>query len=95
MKGGELVTKPFTFSGKTLSLNFATSAAGGVQVEMQNADGSAITGHALNDCPPIFGDSLDRKVIWNKGTDVSSLAGKPVRLRFVLNDADLFSFKFE
>jgi hypothetical protein len=95
MKGGELVTKPLTFAGKTLSLNFTTSAAGGMQVEIQNADGSAIAEHALNDCPPIFGDSLDRKVTWNKGTDVSSLAGKSVRLRFVLNDADLFSFKFD
>lgn len=29
------------------------------------------------------------------GTDVGSLAGKTVRLRFVLKDADLYSIKFE
>ena len=31
---------------------------------------------------------------WNGGADVSSLAGKPVHLRLVLNPADLFSFRF-
>ena len=93
-KGGELVTKPVTFTGKSLSLNFSSSAAGGVQVELQDAEGKAIADHALADCPPIFGDSLDRKVTWSGGGDVSALAGKPVKLRFVLNDADLFSYKF-
>ena len=31
---------------------------------------------------------------WKNGSDVSSLAGKPVRLRFRLKDADLFAFQF-
>jgi hypothetical protein len=95
MKGGELITKPLTFTGKALSLNFSTSAAGGMQVELRDADGKPIAGHALADCPPLFGDSVDRKVTWAGGSDVSALAGKPVRLRFVLNDADLYSFKFD
>jgi len=30
-------------------------------------------------------------VKWSAGTGVSSLAGKPVRLRFELKDADLYS----
>jgi HAMP domain-containing protein len=38
---------------------------------------------------------IDRKVTWKSGTDVSALAGKPVRLRFVMRDADLYSIKFE
>jgi hypothetical protein len=33
-------------------------------------------------------------VAWKGGEDVSSLAGKPVKLRFRLKDADLFSFQF-
>ena len=35
--GGELITKPITFTGKKLTLNFATSAAGNVRVELQEA----------------------------------------------------------
>ena len=43
---------------------------------------------------PVFGDDLDRQVSWKAGPDVSKLAGKPVRLRFVLKDADLYSMRF-
>lgn len=95
MSGGELITKPVTFSGKRLTMNFASSAAGGVRVEIQAADGKALPGFALDEADEQFGDSLDRTVVWKGGADVSSLAGKPVRLRFALRDADLYSIKFE
>jgi hypothetical protein len=42
----------------------------------------------------MFGDELDAVVRWNSGDDISSLAGKPVRLRFVIKDADLFALRF-
>jgi hypothetical protein len=93
-KQGELVTKPFTFTGKQLTLNYATSAAGSVQVEIQNADGSTIPGFTLSDAPETYGDKIDAAYAWKNGTDVASLAGKPVRLRFVLKDADLYSYRF-
>jgi len=95
MTGGEFVTKPLTFKGNKLTLNFATSAAGDVRVEIQDASGKPLPGFALDDCPPIFGDAIERTVTWKNGGDVSALAGKPVRLRFVLKDADLFSMKFQ
>jgi hypothetical protein len=75
-------------------MNFATSAAGSVQVEVQDASGKALPGFALADSEPQFGDSIERAVIWSKGSDVSSLAGQPVRLRFVLKDAHLYSINF-
>lgn len=92
--GGELVTKPVIFAGEELSLNFSSSAAGDVRVAIKNADGSEIPGFSIDDCPPVFGDSVDRIVEWKSGKDVSALAGKPVRLQFFLRDADLFSFQF-
>lgn len=98
MRGGELVTKPFHFTGGELVLNFATSAAGAVRVEIQDPNGRAISGFSLNECPPLYGDSVERKVSWVKGRatsgDVSSMRGRPVRLRFVLQDADLYAFQF-
>ncbi len=93
-KGGELLTRPFTFAGGFLSLNVSTSAAGSVRVELQDGDGKAIRGHTLRDCDVIYGDDLDRTVTWKGVRDVSAFAGKPVRLRFALNDADLYSQKF-
>ncbi len=95
MKGGELVTKPFTFSGNELVLNFASSAAGDVRVEIQDEKGTPIKGYSLEECPPIFGDTLARSVSWTGGNNVSGLAGKPIRLRFVLRDADVYSFRFK
>ena len=33
-------------------------------------------------------------VRWSNGSDIGSLEGKVVRLRFVLKDADLYSIRF-
>ena len=92
--GGELLTKPIIFEGKELVMNFSTSAAGSVRVEIQDAGGKPIPGFTLDDCPEVFGDAIEQRIVWKKGSDVSSLAGKPVRLRFVLKDADLYSIRF-
>lgn len=94
MKGGEIATKPVQFQGEVLQLNFSSSAAGDIRVEIQDAQGKAIPGFALDDCLPLFGDSPSRRVEWKSGTDVSKMAGQAVRLRFVLRDADLFAFQF-
>lgn len=92
--GGELVTKPLTFSGQRLALNHSTSAAGSVRVEIQDAAGRAIDGFSANDCEEIIGDEIERVVRWKPGSNVGSLAGQSVRLRFVMKDADLYSFQF-
>lgn len=95
LKGGELITKPITFTGSKLALNFSTSAAGSVQVEIQDPDGKPYPGFSLADCEETFGDSIERTVVWKGGDDVSALAGKPIRLRFALKDADLFAYRFQ
>ena len=92
--GGEITTRPLTFAGKRLVLNYATSAAGGVQVELQDEAGRPLPGFALADMPPVFGDELEAVVEWKSGADLSLLAGKPVRLRLALKDADVFALKF-
>lgn len=91
--GGEMITKPLTFVGSRLLLNFATSAAGGVKVEIQDPDGAPISGFTLADCRELIGNETDRAVVF-AGGDLSSLASRPVRLRFVMKDADLFALRF-
>ena len=92
--GGELTTKPLLFEGNRLILNYATSASGSMRVEIQDSDGKPIPGFALADAPELYGDAIAEPYRWATGTDVSSLAGKPVRLRFVMKDADLYSYRF-
>ena len=94
MKGGELVSRPVRFNGNRLSLNFATSAAGDVRVELQDASGKPFSGFSAEECQPLFGDTIDRAVTWTSGPDVSSLQDKTVRIRFILRDADLYSYQF-
>ena len=94
LKGGEFVTRPFVFQGGNLTINFESSAAAGIRVELQAADGTPLPGSALDDCPEIFGDSIRHTVRWKRGGDVRALEGRPIRLRFALRDADLYSFQF-
>ncbi|MDB6168493.1 MAG: hypothetical protein JWM88_1357 [Verrucomicrobia bacterium] len=92
--GGELVTKPLVFSGAKLVLNYETSASGGVQVEVQDEAGHPLPGFSLAESPLILGDEIDREVKWASGSSLAALAGRPVRLRFVMKDADLYSLQF-
>lgn len=88
---GELITKPLTFDGTKLMLNLHSQ--GETRVEVQDESGKAIPGFALDDCTPLKGDLIDQAVIW-KGGSLSTLAGKPVRLRFAMEKADLFALQF-
>lgn len=92
--GGEMITKPVRFIGRALELNYSTSAAGTIRLELQDEAGVPIPGFTLADCPEIIGDRIARDVPWKSGANLSALAGRPVRLRFVLKDADVFSFRF-
>ncbi len=92
--GGEIVTRPLVFHGKQLSLNYSTSAAGSLRIEIQDAAGQPLHGFSLADCPEIIGDRISHVARWTAGSDVSGLAGKPIRLRFQLRDADLYAFQF-
>ena len=94
LSGGEFVTKPLIFTGDHLIMNYSTSAAGSIRVEVQDEAGRPLEGLTLDDSIVLFGDSLEQKALW-KDTDIlGHLAGRPVRLRFVLEDADLYSIRF-
>lgn len=87
--GGELTTKPLVFDGDDLALNFSTSAAGSIRVFLIAPDGNCVA-----ESVDIFGDALDRVVTWKDRDNLRALAGKQVRLRFAMKDADLYSMQF-
>jgi hypothetical protein len=93
--GGEIITPAIRFRGKKLLLNFATSASGSVKVEIQDENGRPIPGFALSDCIELYGDTTERAISWQNNPELEAHADEPVHLRFVLKDADLYSFKFE
>jgi len=42
----------------------------------------------------VIGDTLDYTVQWGEKRTLGSVADQPLRLRFELHDADLYSFQF-
>ncbi len=91
---GEFLSKTLKFSGNQLELNYSTAGAGQIRVELQDADGNPIPAYTLEDCDPIKGDTIADIVTWKKDSDLSGLTGKAVRLRFVMNESDLYSLMF-
>lgn len=93
-KGGEMITRGLRFAGKELVINYSTSAAGSLQVEIQDASGKPIPGFAASDCRKIVGDEIERVVSWKGGSNLGQIGGQTVLLRFVMKDADLYSLRF-
>lgn len=92
--GGEFVTPPILFEGDELEVNFSTSAAGSLRAELQSVEGTALPGFGLGEGAEMIGDALARVVRWGASAKLAAWSGKPVRLRFALKDADLFSYRF-
>ena len=93
-RGGQMTTPPIRFAGTRLELNVAIKPRGSIQVEIQDESGTTIDGFAVANSDRIAGDEVRKVVTWGGSSDVSSLAGRPIRLRFVMNDAKLFAFQF-
>lgn len=88
---GEIITRPITFTDSKLMLNLVSQI--GTRVEVQDETGKAIPGFTLDDCTSLIGDGINQLVAWQGGS-LAKLAGKPVRLRFRLIEADLFALQF-
>ncbi|CAN0259147.1 unnamed protein product, partial [Chrysoparadoxa australica] len=93
-EGGELITKPFTFSGSKLEINYATSAVGEIKVAILDDKGIPIPDFSLEDSQTIIGNEISRVVQWNGQEDLSALIGRSVRLRVYMKDADLYAIRF-
>lgn len=82
--GGSFTTKPLIVGGPKLYLNYATSAAGSLRVEVLDEEGKA-----LAEAPELYGDEFEAPAL-----DLSAQLGRTVRLRVSLKDADLYALRF-
>ncbi|MGH8017729.1 MAG: hypothetical protein ACREIA_05465 [Opitutaceae bacterium] len=93
--GGEFTTLALRFTGDELVLNLDTSAAGEARVEILDDLYTPIPGFTLAEADRLHTtNEINRRATWQGRADVSSLTGRPVRLRFVMRDADLYAFQF-
>ncbi|MCX6603888.1 MAG: hypothetical protein NTV52_09865 [Acidobacteria bacterium] len=87
--GGQMITKPFTFAGAQLEVNFATSAPGGIHLFLETPSGTPLV-----ESTELIGDQTARFVQWKTIESLTRWSGQPVRLRATLKDADLFAIRF-
>lgn len=97
MESGEIPgwarTHAFRFEGDRLELNVV--ARGEVRVALLDAQGAELPGFSIAQCDPIKADSVRHLVSWEGRTDVSRLAGQPVRLQFEMENAKVYAFQFK
>lgn len=99
IRPGELVTRPLRFQGRELVVNLEGAkhnhGAGRpqVRVELLGVSHEPIEGFLLRESDPV-GTTGRHVMHWQGRTDVSRLAGQPVRLRFSMKNAKLYSFQF-
>ena len=93
-RGGFITTPPITFEGNRLELNYNCGAQGTIFVELRDLNDQPISGFTLGDCEEVAGDDVAWDVRWRGSADVSSLAGKPLKIHFKMHNAKLYAFQF-
>ena len=93
---GELLTKPFRLSGDRLFVN-ADAHSGSLRVEVLDENGAPIPGFGSEQCQVVSTDTLAAKnsgwIRWQDHANLSQLAGRQLQLRFVVQNARLYSFR--
>jgi hypothetical protein len=90
--GGMVLTRPLALEGQGLRINAV--AAGEIRAEITGRDGRPLPGWDAEKCLPVTGDQLQAELRW-RGRELSELSGQTVRVRFLLDRADLYSFWVE
>lgn len=101
---GTLVTHPLVFQGSKLRIDLDASLAQqkpgtrqrfdecDVRVALEDQSGGKLEGFTVDRCQPILKSGV-LTVQWD-AADISTLAGKPIRLRFEMRNAVLYSIQF-
>lgn len=89
--GGTVTTRPVIFDGSYLFVN-VDSSEGSLKAELLDEDGNVVDGFSADECEPVSEDSTISLVTWKNNDSLAAFAGKPVRLRFILDKAHLYSF---
>ena len=96
-QAGTLTTKPLVLKGKSLWVN-ADARDGTLRVEVLPIvpqSRAQVAGLDPKTCLPLTTDGVRQEIRWKNVLDLSPVCGKPVQLRFHLNNARLYSFWME
>lgn len=91
---GEVLTKSIRFSGDQLWVNANTGAGGYIKVEVLDPEGRVIPGFERENCQWIVGNGIKIPVVW-KDVNISSLQGQTIRLKYIIQDGELYAYQFK
>jgi hypothetical protein len=89
--GGVVTTRPVLFRGGHLFVN-CNVPHGELRAEVLNEDGKSIGSFAAADCIPVRANKTCQVITWKGEASLSTLNDRPVRVRFLLRDGELYSF---
>lgn len=87
---GEVVTEILKYSGNYLFINAAVR--GSMTVELLDENGDVIPGFSAGECNVVKTDGCKIMVSWKEHSDLIPLNGRNLKIKFQLEDADLYSF---
>ena len=90
-QAGTLTTRPVSFSGKYLFVN-ADMSGGLLTAEILDESGTVLPPFTKENSRAFSADSTIQKMEWEGGSDLSELVGRPVQVRFYLQNGELYSF---
>lgn len=90
-KTGTVTTRRLKGLGGRLSVN-AMAKGGALAAEVLDAEGMVLPGYSRTECNRVSGNGIDQPVTW-KAHKTLPVSNKPMRLRFVFNNASLYSFR--
>ena len=95
----EMVTRSFGFAGTRLSVNVQAALQGAgpaeLRVEVLEPNHHRIDEFQFDDADPIIQSGQSQVVSWNGSSDLSAMAGRPIKLRFYFKNCKLLSFQFQ
>ena len=99
VREGLITTQPFVSTGERLTINAACGREGYLRVELCDIAGEPVPGRSFADCDVFTGDSVQQTVSWGGETTLPPAGGSAARpawrrLRFLLRDSELYSFRF-
>ncbi len=98
-ENGNILTKPIECPGGKLRINAKTRKGGSIRVAIRRGDGEhdgeRLQNRSYENCVPFTGDGLDAGVTWKGKPNLNDLTGKAIRIEFLLENAELYSFWIE
>ena len=92
---GTMLSGPLCFEAGSLKINAVTEADGYVKAELLDASGSPLAGYEADSCRAFQGDSLSAKLTWKEKAAVPPAANHGTRIRFLMKNAMLYSFRID